>query len=154
MSKQKQFRKIPKQHPEAETQRIQFSFKHLDSEHRDFPISACGAGYLQCLLCRIKDYEEYTLDQFGNINHQDDRVLYYFPASAYPDGFRSLSDELQSEHGWEIKLAPAAKRSSEEAAWRVHGMLVGNMFYVVWLDPCHKVFPDNHAAHATNKKKK
>lgn len=158
MSEQKQFKKIPSQHREAETERIQFSFRYLDSEHHDFPICACSAEYLQCLLRRIKDYEEYTVDQFRDINHQNDRTLYYFPDSEYPNGFSSLSDEppsdeVDSEHGWEIKLAPNAKPHLTEAAWRVHGMLLFNMFYVVWLDPCHKVFPNHHPAHVTNRQK-
>lgn len=87
------------------------------------------------------------------MNHQDDRILFYFKDSAYPNGFTTLNDELQSEHGWELKLAPEAKRHSLEAAWRAYGILVGNVFYVVWLDPDHKLFPDKHAAHATSKKK-
>jgi hypothetical protein len=139
--------------PEPETEHIQFSFKHLDSEHPDFRIENCPAGFLQALLCRIREYESYTEQQFRDVNHQDDRMLFYFQDSAYPDGFTSLDIELQSEHGWEIKVAPDAKRHSPEAAWRAYGILVGNVFYFVWLDPKHRLFPDNHPKHAINKKK-
>lgn len=153
MPKRNSFRRIPAPHPEADTARIQFSFKHLDTEHQDFHIEKCSAAFLSRLLCRAREYESYTVQQFVNVNHQDDRMLFYFPNSAYPDGFTSLDAELQAEHGWELKIAPDAKRHSIEAAWRAYGFLVSNVFYLVWLDPNHRLFPDNHPKHAASKKK-
>jgi hypothetical protein len=152
MTKRK-VKRISPPHPEPETERIRFSFKYLDSEHPDFRIPNCPAEFFQALLCQIKEYENYTEDQFTNINHQDNRVQFYFPDTAYPDGFDFLNIELQTDHGWEIKVAPNAKRHSAEAAWRAYGFLVGSVFYFVWLDLEHKLFPDNHPAHAKNKKK-
>jgi len=152
MAKRK-IKRISPPHLKPETERIQFSLKHLDSEHPVFRIEDCPAEFFQALLHRIKEYENYTEQQFRDVNHQDDRMLFYFAGSAYPDGFVSLDIELQTDHGWEIKVAPEAKHHSPEAAWRAYGVLVGNVFYFVWLDPEHKLFPDNHPAHVKNKKK-
>jgi|GEM_PF-1187864 hypothetical protein len=148
-------RKIKRNSPSLgpETERIQFSFKHLEVDHPDFRIENCSADFFRALLCKVKQYESYTEQQFIDINHQDDRVQFYFGDSAYPDGFTSLDIELQAEHGWEIKLVPDARRHSPEAAWRAYGMLLGNVFYFVWLDPDHRIFSDRHPAHANNKKR-
>jgi hypothetical protein len=152
MGKRK-IKRISPHYPEPETERIQFSFKHLEPDHPDFRIEKCSADFFRALLCKVKEYESYTEQQFIDINHQADRMLFYFKDSAYPEGFISLDDELQADHGWELKLAPNAKRSSLEAAWRAYGMLVGNVFYFVWLDPDHRLFPDHHPAHANHKRK-
>ena len=80
-------------------------------------------------------------------------MLIQFDESACPKGFESLDEELQSETAWELKLCHDAKRHTQQAAWRVYGMLVRNVFYVIWLDAQHALFPDHHPKHATNKSK-
>ena len=49
-------------------------------------------------------------------------------------GFANLNEQLQS-------LTPYQFHISSNEYGRVHGFFLGNVFFVVWLDPKHKLYP-------------
>ena len=51
-----------------------------------------------------------------------------------PAGFASLPSHLQDSPPFEFSLA-ANKHD------RVHGLVIDNIFYVVWVDPDHALYP-------------
>jgi hypothetical protein len=79
MAKNQKKKKIPDPHPEQETGRLQFSFKHLDEKYSKFDIKNCPPEYLRALLLQIKNYSEYTEEQFTDQNNHDRRHLNYWP---------------------------------------------------------------------------
>jgi hypothetical protein len=150
----KKTRKIPAARLEPESARLEFSFKHLDSTHSKYGLDQCSAEYLRCLIEKIKDYSNYTVDQFRDQNDTDHRYVIDFDKTPAPKGFTSLPSDLYLESPWEFAVCPTATKHSDKAAWRAYGVLIGNVFYFVWLDTTHGLFPNNHPAHSDNKKKK
>ena len=88
-------------------------------------------------------YSNFTVEQFREQNNDDGRHHHYFPDTSEPDGFTCLNDPegLEQEEGWQIRLCPDIHRPPE-SAWRVHGVLLADVFYVVWLDYEHLLNED------------
>ena len=152
MVKRKKLKRIPEPALERDGVRLVFSFKHLDPSHPKFRLGNCSAAYLCALLLQIKTYSEYTVEQFQNINHGDSRHWNFWRDTTEPDGFRHISEEIQDEYAWQFAVSPKSKITSERE-WRAHGMLVDNVFYIVWLDPSHHLAPKNaRNAHSTRRR--
>lgn len=143
MSKKRHNRIILDPHPKPETGRLQFSFKHLDDKHSKFNIGNCSQEFLIALLLEVKNYSEYTVEQFEEENNKDHRHKNFWSDTSERKGFTHLSVEIQNEYSWQFALRPQCYTGREDD-WRVHGMLVGNVFYIVWLDPRHKLAPRNN----------
>jgi hypothetical protein len=129
---------------QAEDDRLlEFSFKHLDIEATKFGMEACDKNYLCALLLRIRNYSNYTVAQFIDFNHKSDRNT-IDPEKLHGHlADRMLNEQLLDSEAWEIKLDPDAKKPPT-SLWRAHGLRIGNVFYVVWLDPEHKLFESKH----------
>ncbi|OWQ47286.1 hypothetical protein CDL60_12480 [Roseateles noduli] len=50
-----------------------------------------------------------------------------------PQGFPRLSGEWDGHEAWQFQL-------SANKHGRVHGILVDEVFYIVWLDPEHRLY--------------
>ncbi|MEW6352668.1 MAG: hypothetical protein AB1646_26790 [Thermodesulfobacteriota bacterium] len=114
---------------------LAFSFKHLDLQARgDFSLAHSKDGYAATLLERLRDMSSMTVDEF----HKNRRSLRAhaidWGRTSQPDGFLHLNEQLRNEPPWQFQLT-----SNEHG--RVHGFFVGNIFYVVWLDPDHRLYP-------------
>ncbi len=135
MKKKRLKKKIPTPNPaqDQDAVRLQFSFKHLDADHPRFRMNDCSQEFLRTLLLQIKIYSEYTEEQFTDENNDDRRHKNFWADTSEPDGFTHLGVEMQNEYSWQFALNSPYDKDS----WRVHGMLVDNIFYVVWLDPDH-----------------
>ncbi|MCP6040932.1 hypothetical protein NL354_18735 [Klebsiella pneumoniae] len=51
-----------------------------------------------------------------------------------PDGFTHLNEQFQSYTPYQFAI-------SRNEHGRIHGFFIGNVFYVVWLDPNHQLYP-------------
>lgn len=51
-----------------------------------------------------------------------------------PDGYSELNEQLQGCEPWQFQL-------SANEHGRVHGILIDQVFYIVWLDPNHALYP-------------
>lgn len=51
-----------------------------------------------------------------------------------PDGFSHMSEQMQGCQPWQFSLA-------RDELGRVHGLWVGNVFYAVWIDHDHQLYP-------------
>jgi hypothetical protein len=142
MARRSKLSRIPEPALEPDGIRLVFSFKHLDLTHPKFQLDDCTAAYLRALLLQIKTYSEYTVEQFQNINHDDSRHWNYWCDTTETDGFSNISEEIQDEYAWQFAVFPKSRVASERK-WRAHGMLVDNVFYIVWLDPDHNLAPKN-----------
>lgn len=131
----------------AEDERLlEFSFKHLDIEGPKFAMDACDKNYLCALLLRIRNYSNYTVAQFTDFNHESDRHTIDPEKLRAQLADKMLNEQLLDSEAWEIKLAPDAKKTPS-SLWRVHGLRIGNVFYIVWLDPEHELFESKHPKH-------
>jgi len=114
---------------------IHFSFKHLDLfGNSKFTLKHCSDGYAEKFLTRLKDVCGMRLKDFRGVyqkelrNHTID-----WAKTSEPGGF-AVNAQLKAKEAWQFELT-----KSEHG--RVHGILVDNVFYVIWLDPKHHLYP-------------
>ncbi len=99
---------------------------------------------MDSLVRAMQRYSCYTVDRFQTVDHQDDpyRHPIEFSKSAEPDGFPidPTEDELFTDPGdcWQFGLFDDADTYSH--TFRVHGFIFRGIFFVVWLDPEHRLF--------------
>lgn len=119
--------------------KLKFSFKHLDTHNGKFCLNAakCTHEFWACLLQRMKEYSTWTVEEFRDQNNGlDRRHLIDFRETSEQNGFGTLDEEnLGMEEAWQFSVKSAA-----DCIWRVHGILQDDTFYVIWLDPCHRLF--------------
>ncbi len=116
---------------------LRFSFKFLDLDHELFHYRGREPIYFQRLLDRMKDLSGTPVSaltnarpnaalRFHRIDWQDDRV------SVKSFGIRSW--EEYDQEAWQFSI-------SANEHGRVHGFLIENVLYVVWLDAEHRLYP-------------
>ena len=114
---------------------IKFSFKlfdHLDEEMcpGEFP-----SGYTQSLMRRLRDLSSWTVKRFTT--QQDKSVRNHthdWSKTARPNGFSSLNERFRDYPGWQFCI-------SANEHGRVHGLIMNDTFYVIWLDHQHNLYP-------------
>ena len=113
---------------------LKFSFKFLDLNHDKFCTARCQDGYLDKLLQRLKDVSGLPVREF---RANRSKALRCHPIewsdTTERDGFTSLNEQLRGEEPWQFELT-----ANEHG--RVHGLLIDETFYVVWIDPAHKLY--------------
>jgi len=91
-------------------------------------------------------YSKFTVENFRNQDNLDGRHCHHFPETTEPQGFTTLDpDGLGLEEPWQIRLCPD-NHKPPESAWRIHGVLHGDVFYVVWLDYDHLMYENKKFA--------
>ena len=94
----------------------------------------CPLDFLRSLLTALRDLSTRTvselLAEWGDVNQAHPII---FAETTEPGGFSQLDEQLAEHEAWQFKLDPKKK-------WRVHGLLIDDLFLVVWLDPSHKLY--------------
>lgn len=126
-----------------DSQRVRFSLAYLEPDHAKFSLSACSREYFEALFRQILRYQAFSMDQFRDSMNADKRHPIYFKNTSEPDGFTNPDpslEDLWTDDAWQFALP--GERGTESKKWRVHGFLADGIFYVVWLDPFHRLFSD------------
>lgn len=120
---------------------LTFSFKHLDLSHPKFKPEYCTLDFWNSFLCALKDLSDNTVEDFCDINHTEHRHLIVFEDTCEPAGFGidSTDNDLWM-NPWQFALEPDS-RTPPNSLWRVHGVIISDTFYVIWLDPDHCLYP-------------
>lgn len=112
---------------------LAFSFKHLDLAHGKFSLKDCESAYLYKFLERLKALNTLTV-----IHVQTNRTKVLrahridWKDTTEPGGF-PLNEQLSGIAAWQFQISVNAHR-------RVHGFFIDQTFFVVWLDPKHKLY--------------
>lgn len=115
---------------------LRFSFK-LFQQNDKFSLGHCGDGYLPQFVVRLKGLSGLTVHEFrtnrsGALRaHQID-----FSETSEPQGFHELNEQLRGLEAWQFQIT-----ANEHG--RVHGILLDETFYVVWIDAAHQLYPAN-----------
>lgn len=114
---------------------LRFSFRHFQTTAKfDLPEQHTKPEYLDRLLYRLKDVSDYTVKKFRTEKNQSLRAHRLdWNDTTQPDGFAHLSEQLQQCEAWQFCL-------SANEHGRVHGILIDEVFYVVWLDHGHALY--------------
>jgi hypothetical protein len=123
------------------TQNVKFSFKHLDTTNEKYAVQKCCIDFFSNLVRSLTRYSKFTVDEFREQNNEDGRHCHYFANTSEPNGFVCLNDPdgLEMEEAWQIRLCPSTQ-VPPASGWRVHGILLADVFYVVWLDYDHALY--------------
>lgn len=114
---------------------LRFSFKFFDGSDDELCPPAFPDGYTRKLMERMRGLSSWTVSQFETQfdkavrNHRHDWVK-----TSRPDGFACLNEQFQAYPGWQFQLT-----ANEHG--RVHGIIIDNTFYVIWLDVSHNLYP-------------
>ena len=115
--------------------RLTFSFRHLDLHlNAKFSLTRCQDGYIDTLLKRLRDLSHNTI---GELVGNRSRALRSHPINwsetTEKAGFTCLNTQLRAKEAWQFEL-------TRDKHGRVHGFLMDDTFYVVWIDPDHKLY--------------
>jgi len=113
---------------------LRFSFQHLEISHEKFRLDGRAAQYFIKLFERLQNlsslkHTEFTSNRGNSLrSHPID-----WGNTSEKDGFTHLNNQLKG-------LPPCQFQVSKNNG-RVHGFLLDNVFFVVWFDPDHLLYP-------------
>ncbi len=85
--------------------------------------------------------------QFTDQNYSEHRHIINFAETTGHQGFEGVpnvdADQLGAHEGWQFAVEGSESWNIHE--WRVHGILIDDTFFVVWLDPNHQLYPKQQA---------
>lgn len=120
-----------------EPQGISFNFKRLceKQEEEKFVYKSRQASYFVTLLDRLREVSRMNIAEMTVQNRRSLRChpIDFSQSSVSETSFGILGEDVDKD-AWQFQL------SSNEHG-RVHGYFVENVFYVVWLDPNHELYP-------------
>lgn len=115
---------------------IRFSFKYLDCYHEKFCAPQNDPAYFLKLNDRLKHLSSMTAVEFQTKpskalrNHS----FNFGDCKISEDSFGIPNEEQIVDKPWQFGI-------TANAYGRIHGFFIMNTFYVVWLDPEHKLCP-------------
>jgi hypothetical protein len=126
--------RIPRQEPPHDDDiRLRFSFRHFYITQKFSP-DRCPNGYIHKFLERFRDLSHLTVKEFRtNRNATFHIKRIYWEASSEQMGFANLNEQFRSEEAWEFEI-------TRNEHGRVHGLLMEDTFYIIWIDPEHLLF--------------
>ena len=134
--------RIPIPRPAANDMPLRFSFKHLDIKHPKFDPSKCCLDYFRKLFEVLQRFSNWRVVDFIDQNNNEHRHIISFETSSELNGFQEIpaidTEQLGYHEGWQFGVCPEDGGNR----WRVHGILVDDTFYLVWLDEHHALFPN------------
>lgn len=119
---------------ELQSGSVRFSFKHLNFTDK-FRVSHRNGQYIHKLLERLKNVSSMNAGQLRG-NHA--RAVRSHPIiwsqTTEPKGFSHLNEQLRCIDAFQFEC-------EEKQYGRIHGFYIDNIFFVVWLDPDHSLYP-------------
>jgi hypothetical protein len=115
---------------------LRFSFKFFDSSDAEICPQSFRDGYTQTLMERLKALSGMKVKEFAAARNKALRIhTHEWPRTTRKAGFPNLVSEYRDTPGWQFGL-------SANKHGRVHGMLINDTFYVIWLDHHHVLYGD------------
>jgi hypothetical protein len=111
---------------------ISFSFRYY-ARTRKFGVSDCVGAWFESLFDRLQALSSLQPQEVRSNRSNALRAHPIdFSRTSEPDGFSHLNPHLRSYEPYQFQLS--------KATGRVHGFFIELVFYVVWLDPHHRLY--------------
>jgi len=113
---------------------VRFSFKHLCVAHPKFSVTEKKSNYFCKVLERLKDLSTWKITEI--LSNRSAAIRAHpinWDDTTEKNGFSELNDQLQSIQAYQVQI------SSNEHG-RIHGFFIDNVFFIIWLDPEHKLY--------------
>lgn len=112
-------------------EKLRFSFKLFDRTHKAFNLGGIDASWYLTLLDTLQDLSTLTWKQV-----REERQKKYDP---HPYTWEKCNYKFKFDEE-SLKQFEAFQLRLDKSNGRIHGFLVGNIYYVYWLDPHHNMF--------------
>ncbi len=114
---------------------VVFSFKYFSTTPQKFGFHKCEVGYVETLVNRLRDISRAPWKDMATNNSNAIRSHQInFSETSEPDGFAHLPEHLRDNIlPWQFSL-------SANKHGRVHGFVISEVFFVVWIDPAHQLY--------------
>jgi hypothetical protein len=113
---------------------VRFSFRHFQQTDKFcLPDAGDKPHYVPTLLDRLRDVSGMRISEFRQAAHALRSHPHQWDKTTEKDGYAHLNEQLRDCEPWQFAL-------SQQANGRVHGILIDDVFYVVWLDPEHRLY--------------
>ena len=137
---------IPITHIENKNKKILFSYEYLDLSNSKYMLNAIGDykiynQFVNDYLCKIQEYSTKEKKEFSNKRWKDINHIHPIDWKApqiREKNFTKLNSSLMEqikEDCWQLGI--------NSTTFRMHGFFIENVFYIVWLDPLHQLYPSN-----------
>ena len=115
---------------------LRFSFRHFVVTTKFcIPDGKSNPNYFETFLDRFKNVSSMTVAEFRSGKSSSLRAHKHdWPATTEINGYAHLSSQMQQCEPWQFCL-------SANEHGRVHGLLIGDVFHVVWIDQKHALYP-------------
>ena len=115
---------------------VSFSFKYLELEHEKFclPDTTTKTDYFAVFCEKIQSICTMKCQEFRQAGKTLRSHNINWWRTTEPTGFAHLPQQLQDFEAWQLSLR-------REDLGRVHGFFIGDVFFVVWIDHEHKLYP-------------
>lgn len=111
---------------------VRFSYKYLDLCEK-FNLRACHK-YNLALQDRLKSVSQMTLTEFMTSGSKSLRShSHEWSVTTEKNGYSNLNEHLKNCLPWQFSLS-----TSEYG--RIHGIILDEVFYIIWYDPDHKLY--------------
>jgi len=112
---------------------VSFSYKYLQIDHHKFTLAGRESAYFLALLERFRDISSFTAQELMCNRSSALRC--------HPIDWDDTTEECFGFPGEEqIVSTPYQLSVSSNEHGRVHGFFINEIFYIVWLDPDHKLY--------------
>lgn len=116
---------------------ISFSYRYFKDDNEKFSIKGKDARYLEALLQRLRDLSTMTVYEITVTNAKSLRCHPIDWADTTETCFGIPQQEQLVSTPYQLFQFSANEHG------RVHGFFIENVFYIVWLDPDHKLYSGN-----------
>ena len=113
---------------------LRFSFAYFDHSDAEMCPSEFPADYTQGLMRRLRAISWWTVEKFQRSYDTTIRNHSHEWSKTSRAGFGKLKGEFRDLEGWQFCL-------ENPHHGRVHGIIAGDTFYVIWLDRGHLLYP-------------
>jgi hypothetical protein len=119
-------------------EKLLFSFHFLDTDHKAFNCGKTEPSWFMHLMYNLREISklnrfEFTKEQsthYGVHNHDFSKTAHHYNESVSEETLEQISE------GDMIQFRLSS------SGGRVHGFLIHNTFYILWLDRHHNLYPD------------
>lgn len=115
---------------------ISFSFKYLDFNNEKFNIEKTSENYFISVVEKLKNLSTFNKKELLN-NHS--KALRFHQIDFKDDSVSEDFFGIPKED--EIVDIPYQFQISSNEHGRVHGFFINNIFYIVWFDRNHNLYP-------------
>lgn len=113
---------------------IKFSYKYLDIHHDKFTVEDRETAYFLRFIQRLKDLSSFTVFELQTNRSKSLRFHDVDWNDTSESGFGLPNEAQLFDRPWQFEI-------SANEHGRVHGFFIRNVFYIVWLDPNHDLYP-------------